>query len=134
MLSSFDSLVKSNSPESFFVTSKHEKDPDKLKLLLQKGIYPYVYMDSWERFTEETLPEKEAFYSKLKKEHISNVDYEHAQAMWKAFGCNNLAAYRDLYIKTDVLLLVDVFENFKTTCMKHYGLDPAHYYTSPGLS
>ena len=72
--------------------------------------------------------------SSAKMEHISDADYKHAQAVWKAFECRNLVDYHDLYLKTDVLLLADVFENFRTTCLKHYGLDPAHYYTSTGIS
>ena len=89
-------------------------------------------MDSWERFSKESLPEKKAFYSKLKMAGISDADYEHAQAVWKAFECKNLGDYHYLYLKTDVMLLADIFEIFRTTCMKHYGLDPAHYYTSLG--
>ena len=65
---------------------------------------------------------------------ISDANYEHAQAVWMVFGCNNLRDYHDLYFKTDVMLLPDVFENFRATRMKYYALDPAHYYTSPGLS
>ena len=76
----------------------------------------------------------EAFYSKLKKEHIRHEDYEHAKRVWEAFECENLGTYHDLYLLTDTLLLADVFENFRKTCLKNYGLDPAHYYTSPGLS
>ena len=91
-------------------------------------------MDSWERFEETQLPEKETFYSKLTDENISDGDYEHAKKVWEMFGCKNLGDYHDLYVKTDVNLLADVFENFRNLCMEQYGLDPAHYYTSPGLS
>ena len=91
-------------------------------------------MDSWERFDEEALPGKDAFYSKLKMEHLSDEDYKHAQEVWNAFGCETLDDYHNLYLNTDVLLLADVFENFRETCLEHYNLDPAHYYTSPGLS
>ena len=91
-------------------------------------------MDSWGRFTEPQLPPKEAFYSKLSDEHISDGDYGHAQKVWETFGCRSLGDYHDLYLRTDVLLLTDVFETFRKTCLQQYGLDPAHYYTSPGLS
>ena len=74
------------------------------------------------------------FYSKLNDEYITDEEYEHAQTAWKAFGCKTLGNYHDLYVKTDVALLADVFENFRKLCQEQYGLDPAHYYTSPGLS
>ncbi|KAL9975480.1 hypothetical protein ACROYT_G012642 [Oculina patagonica] len=82
-------------------------------LLTQKGIYPYEYMDSWERFIETSLPEKEKFYSKLNDENITDKEYEHAQNVWETFGCQTLGDYHDLYVKTDVTLLADVFENFR---------------------
>lgn len=93
-------------------------------LLFQKGIYPYEYIDSWERFEETSLPAREAFYSNLTEE-----EYEHAQKVWKEMG-----DYHDLYVETDVALLADVFENFRTLCYNRYKLDPAHYYTTPGLA
>ena len=66
--------------------------------------------------------------------HISDEDYKHWQAVWEAFSCTTLGDYHDLYLRTDVLLLADVFENFRRMCLHQYKLDPAHYYTSPGLS
>ena len=84
--------------------------------------------------TEKQLPPKEEFYSKLNNEDISDEDYKHAQKVFKTFDCKTIRDYHDLYLKTDVLLLADVFENFRKTCLKHYNLDPAHYYTSPGLA
>ncbi|KAL9958234.1 hypothetical protein ACROYT_G035222 [Oculina patagonica] len=104
------------------------------ELLYKKGIYPYEYMDSWDRFIETSLPEKEKFYSKLNDEHITEKEYDHAKSVWEAFGCKTLGDYHDLYVKTDVTLLADVFENFRNICQEKYGLDPAHYFTSPGLS
>ena len=91
-------------------------------------------MDSWERFAETQLPPEASFYSKLTGNHISDEDYAHTQNVWETFDCHNLGDYCDLYCRTDVLLLADVFEAFRKTCMKQYSLDPAHYYTSPGLS
>ena len=79
-------------------------------------------------------PPKEAFYSKLSDAHISDEDYTHAQKFWATFPCKTLGDYSDLYCRTDVLLLEDVFETFRKMCLHQYGLDPAHYYTSPGLS
>ena len=86
-------------------------------------------MDSWEGFKESRLPPKTEFYSKLTDEHISEKDYEHAKNVWVAFGCRNMDDYHDLYLRTDVLLLADVFETFRKTCLREYGLDAAHYTT-----
>ena len=91
-------------------------------------------MDSSERFEETQLPPKEDFYSKLTGASIFDSDYTHAQRVWETFGCQTLGNYTDLYCRTDVVLLADVFENFRKTSQKQYGLDPANYYTSPGLS
>ena len=102
--------------------------------LQKKGIYPYDYMDGIEKFSEENLPPKEAFYSKLNDCGVSDEDYERAQLIWKEFEIKNLGEYHDLYLKSDVLLLADVFEEFRNICLKNYSLDPAWYYTSPGLS
>uniref|UniRef100_UPI00358F9C4F uncharacterized protein n=1 Tax=Myxine glutinosa TaxID=7769 RepID=UPI00358F9C4F len=81
--------------------------------LTQKGIYPYDYMDSFERFNETQLPSKENFYNKLNNSHISDKDYVHAQNVWEKYNIKNLGEYHDLYLKTDVLLLADVFEAFR---------------------
>jgi hypothetical protein len=131
---SLGKLVECNKPETFRITNTYEPNDEKQKLLLRKGVYPYEYMDNWERFQETQLPPIDKFYSSLNDENISTEDYEHAQKVWKTFNCQNLGDYHDLYLRTDVLLLADVFENFRKTCLKQYELDPAHYYTSPGLS
>ena len=134
LLASLDKLVTANKPETFKITAKYEPMQSKRSLLTRKGVYPYEYMDTWERFDEPLLPPKEDFYSKLSDEHISEDDYAHAQKVWEVFECRTLGDYHDLYNRTDVLLLADVFEAFRKTSMSQYGLDPAHYYTSPGLS
>ena len=86
------------------------------------------------RFSETSLPDKEKFYSKLNDKHITEDEYTHAQTVWETFECKTLGDYHDLYVKTDVALLADVFENFRKLCLEQYGLDQAHYFTSPGLS
>ena len=107
---------------------------NKFVLLLRKGVYPYEYMDSWEKFDETTLPPKEAFYSNLNLEDISDEDYAHAQKVWDVFEINNLGEYHDLYVQSDTLLLADVFENFRNKCIEIYELDPAHFLSAPGLA
>ena len=102
-------------------------DLNKFVLLLRKGVYPYEYMDSWERFDETSLPNKKAFYSELNLEDITDKDYEHAQKVWKVFGIKNLGEYHDLYVQSDTLLLADVFENFRDKCIEIYELDAAHF-------
>ena len=100
----------------------------------QKGIYPYDYMDSFQKFDEVQLPSKEDFFSILKNEHITNEQYNHAQNIWNTFNLKTMGDYHDLYLKSDTLLLADIFENFRKTCLQYYKLDPCHYFSSPGLS
>ena len=100
---------------------------NKFVLLLRKGVYPYEYMDSWERFKETSLPPKQSFYSELNVEDISDKDYSHAQKVWKEFEIKNLGEYHDLYVQTDTLLLADVFEKFRDKCIEIYGLDPSYF-------
>ena len=107
---------------------------DNSSLLKAKGVYPYDYVNSLERLKETKLPPKEAFYSKLDEEEISDEDYQHALNVWNTFNCQTIQDYHDLYLKSNVLLLAYVFENFRKTCLKYYKLDPCHYYTAPGLA
>ena len=109
-------------------------DHNKFSLLLRKGVYPYEYIDSWERFNEAELPDKESFYSELNKEDITNEDYTYAQKVWKEFNIKNVGKYHDLYVQSDTLLLADVFENFRDKCLEIYELDPAHFLSAPGLA
>ena len=107
---------------------------NKFVLLLRKGVYPYEYMDSWEKFDETTLPPKEAFYSNLNLEDISDEDYAHAQKVWDVFEIKNRVEYHDLYVQSDTLLLADVFENFRNMCLEIYELDPTYFVSAPGLA
>ncbi|XP_065654868.1 uncharacterized protein LOC136081480 [Hydra vulgaris] len=106
----------------------------KLDLLLRKCVYPYDWVDSINKFSETQLPPKESFFSRLNAEDLSDDDYSHAQIVWKDFNCKTFRDYHDLYNVSDVLLLADVFENFRDLCINIYDLDPAWYYTSPGLA
>ena len=110
------------------------KDLNKFVLLLRKGVYPYEYMDSWKRFKEESLPNKESFYSELNNEHITDEDYAHAQKVWDTFKLKNLGEYHDLYVQSDTSLLADVFENFRDNCTEKYELHPAHFLSASGLA
>ena len=109
-------------------------DLNKIKLLLRKGVYPYEYMDSWERFNETSLPSKKEFYSNLNMEDIDEIDYRHGNNVLKSFKLENLGNYHDLYVKSDTLLSADVFEDFRDMCIKEYELDPAHFVSLPGLA
>ena len=109
-------------------------DLNKLVLLLRKGVYPYEYMDSWERFNETSLPDKKAFYSELNIEDITDRDYAHAQKVFEEFKLKNLGDYHDLYVQSDTLLLADVFENFRKMCLEIYELDPTYFVFEPGLA
>ena len=109
-------------------------DLNKFILLLRKDIYPYEYMGSWEKFNETSLPSKEDFYSNLNMEDINDIDYRHGNNVFKGFKLENLGDYHDLYVQSDTLLLVDVFENLRDMCIKEYELDPAHFLSLPGLA
>ena len=133
MSSSLDNLVK-NLPDEALKYTEQEFKNEQFNLMKQKGIYPYDYMDSFKKFNETKLPIKQHFYSILNDEHISDEQYNHAQNVWNTFNLNTIGDYHDLYLKSDILLLSDVFENFRKTCLQNYKLDPCHYFTSPGLS
>ena len=144
MNSSLDKLVKNLSDEDFKYLVE-EFSSKNLELLKRKGDYPYEYMNSFERFNEEKLPAKKYFYSSIKDGkigddgkisdgHISVKDYLTCEKIWDKFEMKNMGDYHDHYLKKDVLLSADVFEKFIATCLKFYGLDPCHYFSSPGLS
>ena len=133
MSSSLDNLIK-NLPDEAFKYTKQEFKKEQFELMKQKGVYPYDYMDNFEKFNNTQLPNKDEFYSILNHEFISDEQYEHAQNVWDTFNLKTMGDYHDLYLKSDILLLADVFENFRETCLQYYKLDPCHYFTSPGLS
>ena len=119
--------------QHFHHIKRHFTDSEQRKLLLRKGVYPYEWMDHSDKMEYTSLPEKEAFDSKLSLSSISDDDYTHAKNIWKTFHMQTMGDYH-LYLKTDVLLLADVFENFRKKCLEYCALDPVHYCTAPGLS
>ena len=133
MNSSLASLVK-NLSDNDFKYLLQEFSGDLLQLVKQKGVYPYESMDSFKKFSENKLPNRCKYFSSLKDKCISEKDYLKADNIWNVFKMNTVGDYHDVYLKTDVLLLADVFEKFINTCLDYYGLDPCHYFSSPGLS
>lgn len=122
--------------ENFELTKQYHRGIDDrgLNLLTDKGVYPYDFINSWEKIDLKHLPSRNLFYSQLSKEHISLEDYDRAVEVWNPFQCQNFGEYHDLYLITDVLLLSDVFQTFRATALEYYGLDPAHYYTLPNYA
>ncbi|XP_067215255.1 uncharacterized protein [Linepithema humile] len=107
---------------------------ENFNLLTRKGVFLYEYIDSVDKLRDKSLPSRESFYSSLTGETVSESDNAHATNVWQTFSIEDLGQYSDLYLKTDVLLLADIFENVRNTCIKSYGLDPAQYYTLPGYT
>ena len=132
--SSLDKLSANLEDKDYIYTKKYFTDPVQFGLVKRKGVYPYDYMDSFSKFNDRELPKREEFYSQLTDEGISEDPYSHAQNVWNTFNLQNMGEYHDLYLQTDILLLTDVYENFRKTCLTYYGLDPLHYITSPGLA
>ena len=133
MSSSLSNLVNNLPAEAFKYTGQVFQG-EQLSLMKKKGVYPYDYMNSFEKFEDSRLPKKEDFFSVMNNEHITDEEYQHAQNVWNEFGLLSMGEYHDLYLKSDILLLTDVFEIFRKACQQYYELDPAHYFTTPGLS
>ena len=133
MSSSLGALVN-NLPKDAFKNLDKYYTPEQTELIKQKGFYPYEYMDTEETFNDTKLPPQEAFYSKLSVRGITKANYKHAWNVWNTFKMKTFKEYHELYNVTDVLLLADVFENFRDLCLKIYGLDPVYYFTAPGLA
>ena len=133
MASSLESLAGNLSKEEFCQVGKRWKG-EEFNLVTQKGIFPYEYMTSIDKLREDKLPGKEDFYSTLYETDVTDEDYERAKKVRYHFIMKTMRDYHDLYLETDVLLLADIFESFRKTCLKNYNLDPAHYLSAPGLS
>ena len=131
--SSLDKL-SSNLKIDQFINLKKYYSHNPLSLLLRKGAYPYDYVDCIKKLDETSLPPKEAFYSKLTGEYMTDEDYQHAQTVWKEFNIVSKRDYHNLHNLSDVLLLANVFENFRNICMNHYGLDPNWYFSAAVLA
>ena len=139
---SLDSLAKTLGKDQFKTLTnqmlpqipKGHNRIESLNLLKQKGVFPYEYMTDFSKLSTTSLPSKDAFYSQLSGSGISDEDYAHAQKVWKAFNCETMKDYHDLYLKTDVLLLADIMTEFRRVCKEVYELDALHYYTAPGLA
>jgi hypothetical protein len=124
--------LKTNNEDRYdnFSNMKQHSNSEELNLICQKGVYPYEYIDNVEKFKDTELPPIKAFYSKLRLSGISPKAYRHAQHVYHKFNCETFQDYHDLYLKADVLLLSDVFENFRKTSIEHYRLDPANFITA----
>ena len=133
MNSGRDSLVKYLSNNDFKYLSE-ELSGTFLELVKEKGVYPYEYMGSFKKFSEDKQPDKSRFFSSLKGKCISEKYCQRANNVWNAFKMKTVGDYHDLYLKTDVLLLAGVFEKFIKMCLDYYELDPCHYFSSPGIS
>ena len=141
MNSSIDALVKNLSNNDFkHLSQECIGEREQLKLVKQKIVYPYEYMDSLEKFSKDKLLDRCKLFSSLKDECTSEEDYSHTDILftyyniWNTFKMNTVGDYHDLYLKTDALLLDDAFGNYINTCLEYYGLDPCHYFSSSGLS
>ena len=119
---SLHGLIK-NMSDNNFKYFPQESGGDLLELVKQKYVYPYEYVDSFKKFSEYKLPDRCEFFSSLKDECINEKYFLHAINVWNVFKMNKMGDYHDLYLKTDVLLLADVFEKFIDTCLQYYGLD-----------
>ena len=138
MALSLDKLASNLEDDQCKHVREFYREEKAFRLMRCKGVYPYEYMNGWKKFEETSLPPKDAFYSRLNMKGISDYDYEHAQQVWNRIIPEHenitLGGYHDVYLATDVLLLADVFETFRNTCLKHYKLDPTHFYTASGLA
>ena len=118
--------------------SEFYKEEEVFRLMRHKGVYPYKYMDSWKKFEKASLPPKDWFYSGCNMRGISHQNHEHAQQVWNKIKQEHenitLEDYHNVYHAADALLLADVFETLQNTCLNHCNLDPAHFYTAPGLA
>ncbi|VEN46542.1 unnamed protein product [Callosobruchus maculatus] len=134
MNSSLDKLSSYLTEHPILKTEFSQFTEEQIKLLTKKGVYPYDFTDSFDKFNYPHIPSHDQFFNRLVEKNISAEQYQHAQLVWNSFGIRNLGEYSDLYLKTDIILLAEVFEQFRSSCHRTYNLDPAHYYTLPGYT
>lgn len=113
MPSSLDKLAENLSDNHLHINQNYYKNDDTFKTMRKKGIYPYEYMDSFERYNETILPSISKFYDKLNRKECSQKEYMYANLVWNKMKCASLEDYTRIYMTNDVLLLADVFENFR---------------------
>ena len=128
-----DFLIKLDEKLKKKLGNTFEFNISKFILLFRKEIYPYEYMDDWEKINEKELPEKEKSYGNLNLEHINDEDYIHTKRDYRDFGIKNLGEYHDLYLRSDVTTLTNVFEGFRKVCFEIYKLDPVKFISAPDL-
>ena len=131
-LAGLSSLVENLPKEELKETARFFGE--RSELVSRKGVDPYEFMDGFDKFEKKQLPKKAAFFSRLNQEKVTDENYQRAQKVWEEFSVKNMGEFHDLYLKTDVLLLADVMESFRKLCEKNYELDPAHFFTTPGLA
>ena len=134
MNSSLDKLVGNLDNVDFKCLRRAFGDDEQFELVKCKGVYPYKWVDRFDKFNWSHLPSKECFFNSSKGKGISDEEYDRACKVWNVFGMKTFGEYHDLYLKCDVLLLCDVFETFIDSCLKYYGLNPCHCFGSPGLA
>ena len=119
--------------EKFKITRDLFQDDEKFDKMIRKGVFPYEWLTCINSLAETKLPSKNAFYSRLNFSGISDEDYTQAKRVWTTFGMTSMREYHDLYLKTDALLLADVFENFRDMALKQFEVDLCHYLTAPSM-
>ncbi|KAL9884631.1 uncharacterized protein ACN427_011393 [Glossina fuscipes fuscipes] len=132
--SSLEKLAKYLQPSQFKVLKKAFKNPEKFALMSRRGVFPYDYVSDIKKLDDPILPSRECFYNYLSDRECSDADYNFARTVWDALKCQPLKDYMVLYLESDVLILTDVFENFRILCLEIYKLDPCNYVTAPSLS
>ena len=131
-LASHVSNLRSVGVENFKIT-KMIPDSEKFEKVTRKGVFPYKWMTHVGCLGQTELPSKKEFFSHLNLEEVSDKDLAHAKDVWETFEMSSMREYHDLYLKTDTLLLADVFENFRNMALEKFQVDPCHYVTAPSM-
>ena len=132
-LDSHVSNLRSVGVDKFKITQDNFPSSVKFDKVIRKGVFPYEWLTDVSNLDQTCLPHKDLFYSRLNSKGITDADYAHAKDVWKTFEMKSMREYHDLYLRTDVLLLADVFENFRDMALEHFKVDPCHYVTAPAM-